>query len=188
MPSLPPTSLALISSTVTQAVSTGTTTATHISHTVAAKTRNAMTVVSANLEGHDLPRVKKAVDTYPLTVAAFVTSGVLIFLCCCCCCCCRYRSHILAANKRRNAARRQRRDDKARLAPELSKQGKRSRAGATRVAAEDADDGTEGHSVRPQRREMKLILQPPRPSKGTKVSTVADDEEEGDVKGVMGME
>tara|TARA_B110001452_G_scaffold125870_1_gene104462 strand:+ start:231 stop:338 length:108 start_codon:yes stop_codon:yes gene_type:complete len=35
---------------------------------------------------------------------------------------------------------------------------------------------------------MKLILQPPRPSKGTKVSTVADDEEEGELKGVMGME
>ena len=183
MPSLPPTSLAL--RTVTQAVSTGTTTATHISHTVAAKTRNAMTVVSANLEGHDLPRVKKAVDTYPLTVAAFVTSGVLIFLCCCCCCCCRYRLHMQAANKRRNAARRQRRDDKACLAPELSKQGKRSRASATRVAAQDAEDGTEGQSVRPQRREMepwtKLIRQPPRPSKGTKMSNVADEEEEADV-------
>ena len=114
-----------------------------------------MTSVSANLQGHVSPRVQNVLDTRPLMIAGIITGSLLLCCCLCCCCWCRYRSRIQAAQKRRSVARKQNRDDRARLNPDAPSQSKRGKNG-TRAALEDEP---------PQRRrDIQLILQPPKPA------------------------
>ena len=130
-----------------------------------------MKTVSTKLHGHVSEEVQGVVESWPLVVAGIVTASVLLFCCLACCVVCvicRYRRRIQDASRRRRVAKSERRIDKARLTPDAPSHAKRGKPG-TRVAPGDEDDPP------PRRRNIPMILQPPR-----KTRSLVPSDEDGD--------